>query len=41
MDGILIVNKPKGRTSHDIVAKVKKIVGNKVGHTGTLGLLFA
>lgn len=36
MDGILIVNKPKGRTSHDIVAKVKKIVGNKVGHTGTL-----
>ena len=36
MDGILIINKPKGRTSHDIVAKVKKIVGNKVGHTGTL-----
>lgn len=36
MDGILIINKPKGRTSHDIVAKVKKIVGDKVGHTGTL-----
>jgi len=36
MDGILIINKPKGRTSHDIVSKVKKIVGNKVGHTGTL-----
>ena len=36
MDGILIINKPKGRTSHDIVARVKKIVGNKVGHTGTL-----
>ena len=36
MDGILIINKPKGRTSHDIVAKVKKIVGSKVGHTGTL-----
>lgn len=36
MDGILIINKPKGRTSHDIVAKVKKIVENKVGHTGTL-----
>lgn len=36
MDGILIINKPKGRTSHDIVAKVKRIVGNKVGHTGTL-----
>lgn len=36
MDGILIINKPKGRTSHDIVFKVKKVVGNKVGHTGTL-----
>lgn len=36
MDGILIINKPKGRTSHDIVAKVKKIVNDKVGHTGTL-----
>lgn len=36
MDGILIINKPKGRTSHDIVAKVKKMVGSKVGHTGTL-----
>ena len=36
MDGILIINKPKGRTSHDIVSKVKKNVGNKVGHTGTL-----
>ena len=36
MDGILIINKPKGRTSHDIVAKVKRIVGTKVGHTGTL-----
>ena len=36
MNGILVVNKPKGCTSHDIVAKVKKIVGEKVGHTGTL-----
>ncbi len=36
MDGILIINKPKGRTSHDIVSKVKKIVNEKVGHTGTL-----
>lgn len=36
MDGILIVNKPKEYTSHDIVAKVKKIYGVKVGHTGTL-----
>ena len=36
MNGVLIVNKSKGYTSHDIVAKVKKITGEKVGHTGTL-----
>ena len=36
MNGILIINKSKGWTSHDIVAKVKKITGEKVGHTGTL-----
>ena len=36
MDGVLIVNKSSGFTSHDIVAKVKKITHEKVGHTGTL-----
>ena len=36
MDGIIIVNKPKNWTSHDIVAKVKKLTNEKVGHTGTL-----
>lgn len=37
MDGILVVNKQKGYTSHDVVAKVKKILNiKKVGHTGTL-----
>ena len=36
MNGVLIVNKSKGYTSHDIVAKVKRIAGEKVGHTGTL-----
>lgn len=36
MNGIIIVNKSKGHTSHDIVAKVKKMTGEKVGHTGTL-----
>lgn len=36
MDGIIIVNKHKGCTSHDIVYKVKKICNEKVGHTGTL-----
>ena len=36
MDGIIIINKPKNYTSHDIVRKVKKILNKKVGHTGTL-----
>lgn len=36
MDGIIVINKPQGCTSHDIVYKVKKIYGEKVGHTGTL-----
>ena len=36
-DGILIIDKPKDFTSHDVVAKVRKIIGTKkVGHTGTL-----
>lgn len=36
MNGILIINKPLNCTSHDIVYKIKKITGEKVGHTGTL-----
>ena len=42
MDGILLVDKPSGWTSHDVVAKVRSILkaetGQKVkiGHTGTL-----
>lgn len=36
MDGIIVVNKPKGCTSHDVVNKVKRILNEKVGHTGTL-----
>lgn len=36
MNGIIIVNKHKGCTSHDIVYKVKKMFNEKVGHTGTL-----
>lgn len=37
MDGIIIINKPKGYTSHDVVNKVRKIYNTKkVGHTGTL-----
>lgn len=36
MDGIIVINKNKGCTSHDIVYKVKKLFNEKVGHTGTL-----
>jgi len=38
MVGFLIVDKPKGLTSHDVVARVRKLLpkGVKVGHTGTL-----
>lgn len=36
MDGVLIINKPKEYTSHDIVAITKKKLGEKIGHTGTL-----
>lgn len=37
MDGILIVNKPQGMTSHDVVDTVRRLFGTrKVGHAGTL-----
>ena len=37
MTGIIIVNKPEGWTSHDIVAKLRRILGErKIGHGGTL-----
>ena len=36
MEGILVINKPEGITSHDVVSKVKKVLNEKVGHTGTL-----
>ena len=37
MDGILIIDKPGGFTSHQVVKKVKKILkATKVGHGGTL-----
>ncbi|MFT6161072.1 MAG: tRNA pseudouridine55 synthase, partial [Myxococcota bacterium] len=33
----LVIDKPKGVTSHDIVAAVRAVTGiKKVGHTGTL-----
>lgn len=37
MDGILIIDKPAGITSHDVVARVRRVLKTKkVGHTGTL-----
>jgi len=37
MNGLLIINKPKGWTSHDVVAKLRGLLGvRKIGHTGTL-----
>ena len=37
MNGVLIVNKPKGYTSHDVVNILRKELGIKrIGHTGTL-----
>lgn len=37
MDGVLLIDKPRGMTSHDVVDRVRKIVSmRRVGHTGTL-----
>ena len=37
MDGLLIINKEKNMTSHDVVGKLRKILKTKrIGHTGTL-----
>lgn len=36
MDGIILINKEKEYTSHDVVAIAKKTLGEKIGHTGTL-----
>lgn len=36
-NGVLIINKPSGLTSHDVVHRVRRIVGQRsVGHLGTL-----
>jgi tRNA pseudouridine55 synthase len=37
MDGVLIIDKPRGLTSHDVVNRVRRILGQRsVGHLGTL-----
>src|SRR3979409_170680 len=36
MDGVALVDKPAGKTSHDVVAAVRRQRPGKVGHAGTL-----
>ena len=37
MNGFLIVDKPHGMTSHDVVNRIRRITGERsVGHLGTL-----
>ena len=37
MEGLLIIDKPAGLTSHDVIARVRRVLGTRrVGHTGTL-----
>jgi tRNA pseudouridine55 synthase len=36
-DGIIVIDKPAGMTSHDVVARLRKVLGTrKIGHAGTL-----
>ncbi len=37
MDGLLVIDKPAGPTSHDVVARMLRVLGERrIGHTGTL-----
>jgi tRNA pseudouridine55 synthase len=37
LDGLLVVDKPVGPTSHDVVSRVRRILRERrIGHTGTL-----
>lgn len=37
MDGLLVIDKPAGPTSHDVVARIRRVLREpRVGHTGTL-----
>jgi tRNA pseudouridine55 synthase len=37
MDGVLVIDKPPGLTSHDVVAAARRSLGeSRIGHTGTL-----
>ncbi len=34
--GLLVIDKPAGLTSHDVVERVRRVLGSKAGHAGTL-----
>ena len=37
MNGVIIIDKPAGFTSHDVVARMRRILGQRsIGHLGTL-----
>src|SRR3989475_9224664 len=37
MDGLLVIDRPAGPTSHDVVACLRRVLGeHRIGHTGTL-----
>jgi tRNA pseudouridine55 synthase len=37
MDGVIVIDKPEGLTSHDVVVAARRLLGEKrIGHTGTL-----
>ena len=37
MDGLLVIDKPAGPTSHDVVARLRRVLDERrIGHTGTL-----
>jgi len=37
MNGIIIIDKPRGWTSHDVIARLRRLLGEKrIGHSGTL-----
>jgi len=37
VDGLLVIDKPAGPTSHDVVARMRRVLGERrIGHTGTL-----
>src|SRR5262245_45064533 len=37
LDGLIVIDKPSGPSSHDVVARMRRVLGERrIGHTGTL-----